>query len=272
MATFTAAVPAHADARQVDLRVASFNIRYGGGEDGVFDLDRTAAAIRELDADVIGLQEVDNHWGARSNNLDVAQELADRLDMRVRFAPIYDNDPATPGAPRAQFGVAVLSKHPIVSFTNHDLTRLSTQTSDPVPAPMPGFAEAVIQARGARVHVYSTHLDYRGDPYVRELQVADTLKILAQKDPGATQILTGDLNAPYEAPELAPLWGPLTASTPLDPTPSYPAGTPKSRIDHIAVSSGVTIRGSHVPDSELARTASDHRPVVADLTVPRGGR
>ncbi|MGB9375963.1 MAG: hypothetical protein WCB04_00425, partial [Mycobacteriales bacterium] len=47
----------------VPLRVASYNIHAGIGSDGAFDLDRTAEAIRALDADVVGLEEVDVNWG-----------------------------------------------------------------------------------------------------------------------------------------------------------------------------------------------------------------
>ncbi|MGD7705528.1 endonuclease/exonuclease/phosphatase family protein [Microlunatus sp. Y2014] len=263
-------VPAHASPPPVDLRVASYNIRYGAGEDGVFDLDRISAAIAELDADVIGLQEVDVHWGTRSNNLDVAQEIADRLGMYVGFAPIYDMEPANPGEPRRQFGVAVLSRYRIMEFTNHEIHRLSTQDPNPTPKPAPGFAEAEILVQGARVHVYSTHLDYRGDPTVRELQVADTVAILAAHDPSTTHILTGDLNATDPAPELQPLWGPLTNVIGFNDEPTYPAAVPRSRIDHIAVSSRVTILGADVPDTLLAASAADHRPLVADLQVPRG--
>jgi len=64
-----------------DLTVATYNIHAGAGEDNVFDLDRTAAALRAMRADVIGLQEVDVHWGARSDFVDenaspMAPELA----------------------------------------------------------------------------------------------------------------------------------------------------------------------------------------------------
>jgi len=53
----------------------------------------------------------------------------------------------------------------------------------------------VVQAEGARVHVYATHLDYRTDQTLRQMQVADTLKILAADDEGATQVLLGDFDA-----------------------------------------------------------------------------
>ncbi|ANH95785.1 metal-dependent hydrolase [Streptomyces sp. SAT1] len=103
----------------VPLRVATYDIHAGAGEDGVLDLDRTARAIGALHADVIGLQEVDVRRGERSAYTDEARELARRLRMRVFFAPLYDL-PAGPGhAARRRFGVAVLSRLPLVSAGNH---------------------------------------------------------------------------------------------------------------------------------------------------------
>ncbi|XCM30980.1 endonuclease/exonuclease/phosphatase family protein [Streptomyces parvus] len=244
------------------LRVATYNIHAGAGMDGVFDLDRQTAALRSLNADVIGLQEVDRHWGSRSEWRDLAGELARRLRMYVSFAPIYSLDPAEPGGPRAEYGVAVLSRHRIVSAENHEITRLSTQDPNPVPAPAPGFGEVVVRVRGLPVHVYVTHLDYRPDPAVRVAQVADTRRIMAE-DRGP-KILLGDLNAEPAAPELAPLWRELTDADPDAPT--FPAQDPVKRIDFVAVSKDrAGVRRAWVPES----LASDHRAVVADLLLRR---
>ncbi|WP_406495881.1 endonuclease/exonuclease/phosphatase family protein [Streptomyces sp. NBC_00846] len=256
----------------VPLRVVTYNIHAGAGMDNVFDLDRQTAELRALDADVIGLQEVDVHWGTRSEWRDLAGELAERLHMYVSFAPIYSLDPTEPGAPRREFGVAVLSRHRIVSAENHEITRLSTQDPNPVPALAPGFGEVVLRVKGLPVHVYVTHLDYRADPSVRAAQVADTRRIMAQDAaPGAgaarqqvRQILLGDFNAAPAAPELAPLWKELTDIEPGGPT--YPAQDPVQRIDYVAVSKD-SVR---VRDAAVAETlASDHRPVVADLLQRR---
>jgi len=255
------ATPAAAAGRGVPLRVLTFNIHAGIGADGHLDLARTADAIRDTRADVIGLQEVDVHWDARSDFRNQARDLARALHMRVFFAPIYDEDPLTPGAPRRKYGVAILSRYPVLHTTNHPLTRLSTQEPNPTPKPAPGFAEAVVLVRGVPVHVYSTHLDYRADPAIRELQVADTLRIMAA-DRGP-QVLLGDLNAEQDAPELAPLWTELTDAAPDGGT--YPAATPDKRIDYVAVSDRVRVRDARVP----ATLASDHRPVLADLVVRR---
>ncbi|MEU0576574.1 endonuclease/exonuclease/phosphatase family protein [Streptomyces griseoincarnatus] len=249
----------------VPLRVATYNIHAGAGEDQVFDLDRTAAALRDLRADVIGLQEVDVHWGERSDFTDEARALAEKLRMRVFFAPIYDLDPAAEGGERRQYGVAVLSRHPVLHAENHEITRLSTQTPDPVPAPAPGFAEIVIRVKGVRTHVYSTHLDYRADPSIRAAQVDDMLGILADdRGPG---VLVGDFNAEPSAPELAPLWHTLRDAAP-DAGLTYPAIAPQKRIDLITVSDGITVTGARTH----ATDASDHRPVVADLRLPREDR
>ncbi|BFO17898.1 endonuclease/exonuclease/phosphatase family protein [Streptomyces sp. KM77-8] len=213
----TAARATGAHAPVVPLRVATYNIHAGTGEDQVFDLDRTAAALRDLRADVIGLQEVDVHWGARSEFADEARALAEKLRMRVFFAPIYDLEPAAGTTERRRYGVAVLSRHRVLAAENHEITRLSTQTPDPVPAPAPGFAEVVLDVRGARVHVYTTHLDYRADPSIREAQVADMLGVLAA-DRGP-KVLVGDFNAEATALELAPLWQRLRDAAPAPAPP-----------------------------------------------------
>lgn len=258
--------------QDVDLRVVNWNIHTGIGSDGRLDLARTAQTLAALDADVIGLEEVDVHWAARSDWRDQAADLAQALGMRAFFGPIYDLDPPAPGEPRRQYGVAVLTSLPVVATENHEITRLSTQDADPVPEPAPGFPEVVVSAGGARVHVYATHLDYRADPSVREAQVADTLAIL-DEDRGrdgepAQQVLVGDFNAPPEAPELAPLWGPLVDSwaggsgTGL----TYPAAAPVKRIDYVTHSPNVETLSAEV----VQTLASDHLPVVADLRVQRG--
>ncbi|MER7804109.1 endonuclease/exonuclease/phosphatase family protein [Streptomyces parvulus] len=265
-----AAPPAAAgQGHAVPLRIATYNIHAGTGSDGVFDLDRQAAALRALDADVIGLQEVDVHWGERSQGLDVAGELARRLGMRVSFAPIYSLDPVTAGSPRREYGVAVLSRFPVRSEANHEITRLSTQDENPVPAPAPGFGEVTLKVRGVPVQVFVTHLDYRADAAVRVAQVADTRRIMARERaarPGARQVLLGDFNAEPSAPELGPLWRELRDAG-AGTGGTYPAAAPVKRIDYVAVGRGVRVREAAVPEEAAA---SDHRPVVADVSLARG--
>lgn len=255
--------------RDVQLRVVSYNMHTGIGTDGRLDLGRTARTLADLDADVIGLQEVDVHWSGRSQWRDQAEELAELLDMRVFFAPIYSLDPPAPDEPRREYGLAILTDLPVVQTVNHSITRLSTQGPDPVPAPAPGFPEVVVQAGGARVHMYATHLDYRADPSVRAAQVRDMLDILAADPAGAQQVLVGDFNAAPAAPELAPLWEDLVDSWSVAGSGdgfTYPAAAPTKRIDYITHSRNISTLDTDV----VTTPASDHLPVVADLVVRRG--
>jgi len=256
-------------ARDIGLRVVSYNIHTGIGSDGRLDLARTAQTLEALDADVIGLQEADVHWSARSEWRDQARDLAKALEMRVFFAPIYSFDPPEPGLPRREYGLAVLTDLPVMRTENHEITRLSTQGADPVPEPAPGFPEVVVNADGALVHVYATHLDFRADPSVRAMQVRDTLAILDEDPAGAQQVLVGDFNAPPEAPELAPLWTELVDTWDVagsGPGFTYPAIDPIKRIDYVTHSPNIDTLDADVVSTQ----ASDHLPVVADLVVRRG--
>lgn len=257
------------DPRAVELRVVSYNIHTGIGSDGRLDLARTAQALDAMDADVIGLQEIDVHWAARSDWRDQARDLAKALEMRVFFAPIYSFDPPEPGLPRREYGLAVLTDLPVMHTENHEITRLSTQGTDPVPEPAPGFPEVVINAEGAVVHFYATHLDYRADPAVRAMQVDDTLAILDDDPEGAQQVFVGDFNAPPDAPELAPLWNELIDSWDVAGSGdglTFPATGPTKRIDYVAHSPNIQTRDAAVVQTQ----ASDHLPVVAELVVRRG--
>jgi endonuclease/exonuclease/phosphatase family metal-dependent hydrolase len=267
-------VAADNSAAAAKIRVATYNIHAGAGSDQMFDLDRTAAALDALDADVIGLQEVDVHWSERSQWRDLVRELARELRMWPAFGPIYSLDPLEPGQPRREYGVAVLSRFPVLRSWNHEITRLSTQEPNPVPRPMPGFLEALLWAKGRLVHAYVTHLDYRPDPAVRQTQVAETVDILEDDPRHATQVLLGDFNAPPEAPELAELWTAVddawlvADATSGDPA-TYPADAPVQRIDYVTVSDNVRVRSAVVPSEPGVVAASDHRPVVADLKLSR---
>lgn len=253
------------------LRVMSYNIQYGGGGK---NLDSVIGVIRAAHPDIVGLQEVDVHWSARSDFADQARRVADALGMEMRYAPIYDVPDSSGAGPPRQFGVALLSRYPITRFENHQLTRLSTQDSNPVPRMQPGLLDVTIDVRGTPLRVFNTHLDYRGDPAVRRLQVADIMALLgASRAPGAPRAPTlflGDLNASPHSAELAPLFTVLHDSWPDSAGPGFtiPSDVPSNRIDYVLISDGIRVRRAWVP----ASTASDHRPMVVDLVVPTGGR
>lgn len=245
---------------EIPLRVMTYNIRSGNG-----DLAGTAEAIRAQSPDIVALQEVDVHWAERSNFIDQASALGETLGMQVRFARIYHLAGARPEDPPREFGVALLSRFPILDWSNHIITRLSTQEENPLPAPLPGFLEVKLDIRGTAVRLFDTHLDYRADPRVRQQQVTDMLAYIG--DTSAPTLLFGDLNAPPDAPEIQPLLERLHDAWPAWAGPGLtdPADVPRNRIDYVLVSRHFRVRAATVP----VTLASDHRPVVVDLVLTR---
>jgi endonuclease/exonuclease/phosphatase family metal-dependent hydrolase len=242
----------------VPIRVMTYNIRSGNG-----NLDSTAAAIRAQSPDIVALQEVDVHWADRSAFADQVTALAAKLGMQGRFAPIYVLPGLAQGAPPRQFGVALLSRYPIVRFRNDTIARLSTQVQDPEPQPAPGLLDAVLDVNGHPVRVFNTHLDYRKDPAVRTQQVREMLGFIG--DLAVPTLVFGDMNAAPDAPELRPLLQRLHDAWSESGTPgfTYPADAPHERIDYVLVSPQFSVRSIRVPDTQ----ASDHRPVVAELVL-----
>lgn len=233
------------------LTVLSFNIHHAAGEDGVVDLDRLADEIRRTRADVIGLQEVDRHYGERSGWADQPAELARRLGMHVVYGANLDLEPPAPGQPRRQYGTAILSRYPILDSRNVLLPKGKPAEEQR------GLLTAVVNVRGVHVRVLNTHLqhDSAASRLLQATVVADS--VTASREP---VVLTGDLNAVPTAPEITTLTAHLRdGGTDL----TYPADVPTARIDYVLTT------GLPVTSTVLPTEASDHRPVLATLVVRR---
>ncbi|OYN89414.1 endonuclease/exonuclease/phosphatase family protein [Parenemella sanctibonifatiensis] len=251
------AAPANADPRprEREVRVMSYNIHHAQGVDGVLSLDRIAAEITRADADVIGLQEVDNHW-ERSDFADQAQELADRLGMHVVFGANLDLPPAEGQTHNQQYGTAILSRYPIVRSENTLLTSIDYPER---PTEQRGLLTATINIRGVRLEVHNTHYDHQRAEQ-RDLSVTETLEIFERNDRPA--VLLGDLNAEPDSAEIQRLTTVLDdAFAGRDDANTLPSELPTKRIDYILG------RDVSFSDAEVGTTlASDHLPVAATIT------
>jgi endonuclease/exonuclease/phosphatase family metal-dependent hydrolase len=241
------------------MRAMTFNICHGAGVDHRVDLGRTLRVIRDARVDVAGLQEVDRHWGPRSGFVDQAGWLAHELGMYVAFGANIDHDPPAPGRPRRQYGNAILSVAPIRNATNTLLPRTGDNEQR-------GLLAGDIDLDGVPWQVYVTHLQH-DDPAERLAQAHAVVATIGTPD--RPTVLLGDLNATPEAPEIQVLTSAYTdawaeAGGPLGHT--FPNPVPYRRIDYILLTGGVHLDTVAVLRSLRARLASDHLPVVADLT------
>jgi endonuclease/exonuclease/phosphatase family metal-dependent hydrolase len=256
------------DQPPIPVRLVTFNIHHGVGDDGRHDLPRLAQVLAAADADVICLQEVDRHFGPRSENVDQGLLLARALDMQLAWGPALD-EPRPGGAPRGEYGNALLSRLPILVSDVHLL---------------PGGGEprvalrTMIELDGAALWVTATHLSRKSAD--RAAQVAALADL--HTGPMETGIVVGDFNTSPDAGELAALRERFTDAWELaaerddrsgwkfwqhDDGNTHPARSPHRRIDQAWVTPGIGVAAARVLDGA---GASDHLPLLLDLEVRSG--
>ena len=143
------------------MKLVTYNIQYGIGRDGKFDLARIAASLEG--ADIIALQEVTRNF-MRNGGADLVAGLAGLLpDYFHVFGPAMDVDfgakdaAGRPANQRLQFGNMVLSRWPIAASRNLLLPRSRRTSRGNLQR---GAMEALVMAPSGPIRVYSVHLDH----------------------------------------------------------------------------------------------------------------
>ena len=252
------------------MRLATFNILSGRspGDDEV-DEDRFAEAVASLDADVLGLQEVDRNL-PRSKHADLTAIAARAMGApEHRFVAALSGTPGatwTAGTGEEQpdaaaYGVALLSRYPVVGW---QVLRLP-----PVPVRAPhrfrgqwrpewvrdeprAAVVAEMESPTGRLHVVSTHLSYLR--WWNGYQLRVLLRDLAVVR--GPVVLLGDLNMGRERAER------LTGMRPLATGLTFPADRPTEQIDHVLLRGDLLHLSAGGP---VELSVSDHRALVADV-------
>jgi endonuclease/exonuclease/phosphatase family metal-dependent hydrolase len=221
----------------VPLRVLTYNVH------GLKD-DRAALVglVRELEPDAV-----------------IVQEAPRRFRWRHKCAALADDF----GLVVAAGGLPALGNLLLVSL------RLRVHETWCLRYPLTpgrhlrGAAFADCSVRGARFILSGSHL--ATDPVERPAQAARWKQELSRLD--GPVIAAGDLNeGPGGGAWRTVADGLITAESPA----TFPATLPRLRLDAIFVTPDVTVEKYDVVDTDRARRASDHLPVVADLLLPSG--
>lgn len=230
-----------------ELRVVSWNLHHGVGEDGKLDLERIAARLREQKPDLVVLQEVDNKC-RRSKSVDQAAELAKLTGMTSTFGKAMDHD-------GGEYGQAILSKHPLGETKVHRLPG----DGEPRIA-----LEATIQVGEQSLRLVSVHLDHQQD--ARRLKQAEALvkELSATKEP---LILGGDFNDVPDSPVMKAFGNVLDVVDKTGPRLTCPAGKPSVEIDHFFLRGMKAVTPVTVLPEAVA---SDHRPLVMTVKFAEG--
>lgn len=225
------------------LRVATYNVHSYVGTDGRRDPDRVAAVIRAMEADVVGLQEVEARDVPGAGLNEVAY-LAQAVGMEGVHGPTLERD----GGP---YGNALLTRHPVRAVRRVDL---SVSGREPR-----GVLDVDLDVRGAPVRVCVTHFGLARHERGRQLEI---VLDLLDRHTCPVDVLVGDFN------EWLPWWRLQRLNLLMGRSPavrSFPSRWPLLPLDRIWVRPRKAVVAIGAFRAAGAAVASDHVPVVADL-------
>jgi endonuclease/exonuclease/phosphatase family metal-dependent hydrolase len=228
----------------VQLTFASYNIHKAVGVDGRRDPERILAVLREIDADVVAVQEIDRRFGERESVLP-RQALEENgwcpAPLRTRAASVGWHGNAI----LVRRGIEIAAAEPIA------LPRLEPR----------GAVCAHLVVDGKPLHVVGMHLDLSGLRRMHQIE-AVRLHMRQRREPA---VLMGDFNEWAQQPRCFTAFG--EDWTVLAPGRSYPSRRPLAQLDRIVHSRNWSCETARVHHSSLAAVASDHLPVIATLTL-----
>ena len=259
------------------VRVATFNICSGRDPaTGAVEPARLQAAIREIDADVLALQEVDRGQ-PRSALRDQARDAAVAMGCAPgnwRFSAALHGTPGERweaagdtrddnGGPA--YGIALLSLLPVLEWSEIRLPAPPVHLRTPVihagsrrrtkllmleDEPRVALV-AVIKTGNGPLTVVSTHLSFIAGWNVRQLrQLNHQLRDLPRP-----LVLAGDLNLPGRLPAL------ITGMQPRVRARTFPVRAPRVQLDHV-LTDGIA---AHEAGRAVQLDLSDHRALVVEL-------
>ena len=236
--------------RTATVRIATYNIHRGRGLDGRTRLQRIAAVIAAVDADIVALQEV---IGASPVKPGQAAELGASLGMGWVMAP-------TRHLRNALFGNVVLSRFPVKHHVQHDLTWKTCE---------PRNVQRVDLEVGAHVlHLYNVHL---GTALLeRRHQATRLASLVHDRRVTGPKIVLGDFNEwarGLATDILAERLDSVDLRQHLRRRGTYPGFFPILHLDHIYFEGRVEVLRVSMPRDRLTLMASDHLPLVADLRI-----
>ena len=221
------------------LSIASYNIHKARGLDRRTDLGRIAAVLEEIDADLVGVQEIYRNQ---------FEALAERLGMQGVLG-------VTHLRAEGPYGNAIFTRLPVRRHLVFDLTR--------APREPRGGVRVDVLVDEMELHLFNVHFGLRIRERAEQVELLVRQHVLHDALSGP-RIVMGDLNEWFPGAVgralRRQLHGPRIRRT-------HPSPLPLFALDRIYWDRALHGR-FQVHRSRLARVASDHLPIVARLQLP----
>jgi endonuclease/exonuclease/phosphatase family metal-dependent hydrolase len=249
------------------FRIATYNLHKCRGFDLRIVPERILTVLKELEADILCLQEIVND-PTGPPELNQAHAIAEAFpDFHVAFGV---NRPFQGGT----YGNMTLSRFPILGWKNHDLSRERREPR--------GVLQTEIEVtRGRMVHVFNVHL---GTGHMeRRFQARKLLnpEVLEQPALVGPRLVLGDFNEWTRGLTTRLLQSSFQTFRPRHAVRfprTFPGMLPLVSLDHCYYDEPLQLQFSRLWRSRTALWASDHLPLIAEFrlsnvaTMPRTGR
>ena len=241
------------------LRVMTYNVHSCIGMDGKLAPERIARVIARYAPDVVALQELDV-GRVRTEGMDQAHLIARYLEMDFHFHPAMHIE-------EERYGDAILTHLPMRLVKADVLPGLPGK-----PGLEPrGALWVAIELNGVEYQVMNTHLGLLSRERLLQAEALLGPDWLGHPQCREPVVLCGDFNALPSSQVCRRLRTRVDdAQIELEshrPRRMFPGRFPAARIDHVFMDSAVEVLDVEVPDTELARVASDHLPLIVELRI-----
>jgi len=237
------------------LRVMTYNVHGCMGRDGKISPVRIARIIARHDPDIIALQELSTDEHAHQ-----AAIIAQKLSMTFHYHPCLS-------VRKGHRGNAIFCKYPMKLVRNGSLPKLPRS---PFLEPR-GALWAQVDVNGLKVQVINTHLSLSPAEGLLQAKALCGPDWTGSPDCRGPVILCGDLNA-LSGSKICRHLGLTLKNTHHDAKhrrhlKTLPSFFPLGLVDHIFTGPGIRMTGAEVPRTELEKIASDHLPLIVDISI-----
>lgn len=233
------------------IRIVTYNIHKARGMDGRVRIDRILGVLREIDADIIALQEVVNHEGGEPDEHQACY-LADQLGYH--------------------YSVGETRKHRAAAYGNVTLSRWKFERVHKIDLSVPGreprgALRTDIRAGHHLVHVFNVHLGTAARERRMQARLIDE-RLLKCIDVSGSRVVLGDFNDWTHGLVTRTLSAEFHLTDLREHLPRarmYPALLPLLHLDHIYFDHHLRVERAHFHRDRRALIASDHLPLVANF-------
>ncbi len=236
------------------VRIATYNIHKGRGLDGRVRIERILNVLRDIDADIIALQEVVVNPHARSIQAHQARYLSEELGHSYHFAETRLHR-------LGWFGNMTLSRWPIHSAHQIDLSVKGRQPR--------AALRTDIRVESTLLHVFNVHLGTAMRERRKQAKLIDE-RLLRVLDISGQRVVLGDFNDwnhGLVTQTLRQAFNLTDLAQHLPRTRAYPALLPLLHLDHIYLDHHLRIEHAAFHRTRRSLIASDHLPLVVDVRL-----